>query len=183
MHNQFKNVRTHARLQSKKMWYQWRLVLLDGLKEGLAKIAEGMVEDDAALLQQEDLLASVLPGLIYEDVDLRRECVGLQNEAVVLDASDPTELEEARQRLVSVEEEIEQKRKMLVDVRGEYDAATAAIELAAERKIECTEEIRESERVREECRGWSVDEVAALKGRLTCQIVLTLRSVHRLTSK
>lgn len=164
MHNQFKNVRTHARLQSKNMWYQWRLVLLEGLKEGLAKIAEGMVNDDVALLQQEHLLASVLPRLIEEDEDLQRECAGLQNEAVV-DVSDEEELEEARQRLVSLEEEIEQKKKMLVDVQKEFNATTAAVEMVSERKAECTAEIKEAERVREECRGWSVGEVAALKGK------------------
>ena len=39
------------------------------------------------------------------------------------------------------------------------------IEAGAELKTEFLEQIREAERVREECRGWSIKEVNALKGK------------------
>src|SRR5580700_2650781 len=56
MDSQFKNVKTHARLLSKAMWYEWRMKLLDGLKVGLHKISEGMDADGEILHHQQELL-------------------------------------------------------------------------------------------------------------------------------
>ena len=49
MDNQFKNVKTHARLLSKAMWYEWRMKLQDGLEAGLLRISEGLDADEQLL--------------------------------------------------------------------------------------------------------------------------------------
>jgi kinetochore protein Spc7/SPC105 len=43
----------------------------------------------------------------------------------------------------------------------------AEIEAGTERKQVCLEDIREAEKIREECRGWSSNEISALKGMFT----------------
>ena len=164
MDNQFKNVKTHARLLSKAMWYEWRMKLLEGLKEGLMRIEEGMVDDDHLLAQQEQLLDAVMPDLIREHGELEAEATLLQNQAHELADCDQDELKDARDQVSSAEQEIEAKRAMVKELRSRLARQEESIEQAAERKAEYLEEIKEAERVREDNRGWRSAEVASLKG-------------------
>lgn len=166
MDNQFKNVKTHSRLLSKAMWYEWRMKLLDGLKEGLLRICEGFLKDSHQLAQQESLLSSAVPQLVEEHERLVAEASRLQIQADELASCDQEELNDARKKLVDAETEIEHKKTLLADLQAQYQNAEQRIELVSERKRNCLLEIAEAERVRAECRGWTGAEVAAGKGKM-----------------
>ncbi|KAL8730844.1 MAG: hypothetical protein Q9166_003771 [cf. Caloplaca sp. 2 TL-2023] len=167
MDNQFKNVKTHARLLSKAMWYEWRMKLLDGLKEGLVQISDGMNEDARVLLQQETHLKSVLPRLLEKNARLQNEQQTLQAQANELASCDQDELRRARDQLAAVDDDLHAKRKLLKGLEQELQAKAQSIQDAIERRDEHHAEIKEAERFRQESRGWKTSEVAALQESVT----------------
>jgi kinetochore protein Spc7/SPC105 len=164
MDNQLKNVKTHARLLSKGLWYDWRMTLLETLKDGLFKTAEGMIQDEERLDHQQALLDTVLPQLIQQAEKLQREEEDLQSAAEELANCDQEELGDARQRLITVDADVEAKKHLIADLRKQRQGKEAEITAGIERKQLCLEEIREDEKIREECRGWSSSEISVLKG-------------------
>ena len=164
MDNQFKNVKTHARLLSKAMWYEWRMKLLDGLKEGLLKIGEDMGEDDKLLTQQEQMIQPVLPALVEEHERLEGQVSVAEAQAAELADCDQDELKEARDSLMSVERDLEAKRKLVQDLQSQLREREDGLADVVERKQECLSEIKEAEKIRSDCRGWSTTEVSALHG-------------------
>lgn len=165
MDNQLKNVKTHARLLSKGMWYDWRMTLLGTLKEGLFKSAEGMIEDEEILDHQQELLDAVLPELVRRAGELQREEADLQTAAEEIANCDQEELSEARQKLIAVDADVEAKKQLITDLRRQLEGTEAEIAAGMERKQVCLEEIREAEKIREECRGWTSSEIGTLKGK------------------
>ncbi|KAB5549809.1 hypothetical protein GE09DRAFT_1288385 [Coniochaeta sp. 2T2.1] len=166
MDNQFKNVKTHARLLSKAMWYEWRMKLQEGLKEGLIKIAEGMTTDDELLREQEELIASVLPPLLKKYEVLEQENEELEAVARELADCDPAELEAAREDLVAVDGEIAEKMKKLAAMRQELEESETSIKEMTARKQQCLDDVKEADQIREECRGWSSSEISTLKDKV-----------------
>jgi len=164
MDNQFKNMKTNARLQSKAGWHAWRSQLLTDLKSGLLQSAADFEVDEVLLSQQEGILNATLPDLVSYSEELESRCKQLQERADELSSSDHDELEAARERLVASDAEIEDKKQLLAELQRELAAKETHIEAVMERKAECVEEIKEAERVREEYRGWSAGEVSVLKG-------------------
>lgn len=164
MDNQFKNVKTHARLLSKAMWYEWRMKLLDGLKEGLLKIGEDMEEDDQNLTRQEQLLQPVLPGLIEDHDRLESQVRIAQAQADELADCDQDELKKARDGLISLERDLEAKRKLIEDLQSQLRETEYGLADAIERKQECVEEVKEAGKICQDCRGWSLTEVSSLQG-------------------
>ncbi|QLI69881.1 Kinetochore protein spc7 [Metarhizium brunneum] len=163
MDNQFKNVKTHARLLSKAMWYEWRMKLQEGLKEGLISISEGMDADEQMLKEREELLAAVLPGALERHEQLEEESENLDEAAKELADCDPAELQAARDELTDLEADIEAKRRLIGELRGQLESSTSeAEELAAEKQSLMTS-IQQSEKIREACRGWTGSEVESLK--------------------
>jgi len=165
MDNQLKNVKTHARLLSKGMWYDWRMTLLGTLKEGLFKTGEGMIKDEEMLDHQQALLDTVLPKLIKKAEVLQTQKADLQAVAEELANCDPEELSNARQELISINAEVEEKKRLIADLRKQLQGKEAEIESRVEKKQAWLEEIREAEKIREECRGWTSTEISALKGK------------------
>ncbi|ROW07960.1 hypothetical protein VMCG_03592 [Cytospora schulzeri] len=166
MDNQFKNVKTHARLQSKAMWYEWRMKLQEGLREGLFKTAEGMTADEKLLDQQQKLLSSVLPALLKQAEALDRECQNFEAVATELKDCDPEELGSARADLVAVDEEMEAKAREIAQLREQLRATEESVGQLVEQKQQCSADIKEAEKIREECRGWSSTEISALKSKV-----------------
>ena len=164
MDNQFKNVKTHARLLSKAMWYEWRMKLLDGLKEGLLKIGEGMEEDDRLLAQQEQVIQPVLPSLIEEHQRLEEQVSIAEAQAAELADCDQDELKEARDNLMSIERDLRAKQKLVEDLRSQLREREDGLADVVERKQECINEIKDAEKILSDCRGWSSIEVSALHG-------------------
>ncbi|PTB40503.1 uncharacterized protein TrAFT101_005686 [Trichoderma asperellum] len=166
MDNQFKNVRTHSRHLSKAMWYEWRMKLQEGLREGLVSISGGMNDDVKIIEEQEALLKSVMPNLVGRYESLLEESNNLEEAARELADCDPAELQAAREELVSLDEDIAQKKKLIARLRQEFEASEADVEELTARKTQCLAEIQESEKIREECRGWTSTEVNILKARV-----------------
>jgi kinetochore protein Spc7/SPC105 len=166
MDNQLKNVKTHARLLSKGMWYEWRMTLLATLKDGFIKTAESMLQDEEILDRQIELLDSVLPQLVHQTEQLQSEESNLQSAAEELANCDQEELSDARQQLITVDADIQAKKQLIADLRKQLQGKEAEIVIGMDRKQICLEEIREAEKIREECRGWTSNEISALKGML-----------------
>jgi kinetochore protein Spc7/SPC105 len=164
MDNQLKNVKTHARLLSKGMWYDWRMTLLATLKDGLLKTAEGMIQDEEVLDRQQELLDAVVPHLIQQSSTLEREEQNLQAAADEIANCDQAELGDARQRLIIVDADLEAKKLVLSDLRMQLERRDAEIQAGNQKKQAWLEEIHEAEKIREECRGWSSSEISILKG-------------------
>ncbi|KAL8691685.1 MAG: hypothetical protein Q9218_003141, partial [Villophora microphyllina] len=167
MDNQFKNVKTHARLLSKAMWYEWRMKLLDGLKEGLVQISNGMGEDAENLSLQERLIDPVLPKIMEENDRLQGEYQNLQAQADELASCDQDELREARKKLVAVDEDLQTKLRLVEQLERELQAKDEGIQDALERRDEYHAETKEAERVSQESRGWKTSEVSALQANVT----------------
>lgn len=165
MDNQFKNVKTHARYLSKAMWYEWRMKLLDGLKEGLSKIGEDMEQDHKLLLQQEQLLQPVLPALINEHDSLENQAHIAQAQADELTDCDQAELKSIRETLVSVDHDLEEKQKLVETLKNELREKEDHLEDILSRKHRYNKEIKTAERILQDCRGWNADEVASLRGK------------------
>ncbi|KAI9743590.1 MAG: hypothetical protein M1818_002905 [Claussenomyces sp. TS43310] len=166
MDNQFKNVKTHARLLSKAMWYEWRMKLLDGLKEGLDKIDDGMRADEDVLRYQQELLDTVLPSLVSHHERLTAEEAELRVAAKELANCDQEELEQARLRLGSLDEDLQSKKSMIAEMQAQVNDRETLIEKSIERRKLCQEDIRAAEAIREECRGWTGNEILSLKAKV-----------------
>ncbi|KAL8804272.1 MAG: hypothetical protein Q9182_002636 [Xanthomendoza sp. 2 TL-2023] len=173
MDNQFKNVKTHARLLSKAMWYEWRMKLLDGLKQGLVQISSGMDEDAVLLSQQERHLEDVLPTLVEEKIRRQDEHQILQAQADELASCDQDELRRAREQLAAVEMDLQAKRKLADELEQELEAKNQGMQDVIERRDEYHAEIREADRVRQESRGWKASEVLAIQ-----ESVSTLEEIY-----
>ena len=165
MDHQFKNVKTHARLLSKAMWYEWRMKLQEGLKEGLTRISEGMQTDDKLLQSQHDLLSSVVPALKESFESITEECSNLEEAAQELADCDPVQLETARDELITVTGDIAEKKKQIAALRQQLEEAEAETEELNAQKQASLTDIKDSEKIRADCRGWTSIEVNALKGK------------------
>ncbi|KAL9102220.1 MAG: hypothetical protein Q9163_002602 [Psora crenata] len=166
MDNQFKNVKTNARLLSKAMWYEWRMKLLDGLKEGLMAIGEGMEEDSRSLTQQEQILLPFIPGLKEEHDKLEEQIQIAQTQAAELAGCDQQDLKEARDTLVSIDQDLKAKRAMLKELQDELREHENGLETTLARKEECAEELRGADKIRQGCRGWDHAEIATLQSQV-----------------
>ncbi|OHE96658.1 Spc7 kinetochore protein [Colletotrichum orchidophilum] len=164
--NQFKNSKTHARLESKAMWYEWRMKLQEGLREGLVRIAEGMTVDDKVLQQQQKSLSSVLPTIASRFDALEQEHKNLRAIAEELADCDPEELEAARSDLAALDIDVQEKTRRVEELRQQLEEAEQDVEQLTQEKQQCHEDIKEAEKIREECRGWSISEISALKARV-----------------
>ncbi|KAK8122360.1 chromosome segregation protein [Apiospora sp. TS-2023a] len=163
MDNQFKNVKTHARLLSKAMWYEWRMKLQDGLKEGLVTIAKDMEDDEQLLQKQEDMLNATLPNLEKTYEALEQEHSSLRSVAEELAGCDPEELEAARAELDEVDSDVAEKMRKIEELQHVLGETESTIQDMADRKQECLAAIEEAEKIREDCRGWSSKEISTLK--------------------
>jgi kinetochore protein Spc7/SPC105 len=164
MDNQFRNVKTHARLLSKATWYEWRMKLLEGLKEGLNRHVEEMKADDDLLTQREELLSSSVPPLVEKHAALEEEATNLQELVDEMENCDQDELRSTRAKLSEVDIEIAAKKRRLEELQAEVQEKTAIIEAGSEMRDEFLAQIQEAERVKEACRGWSAREINGLKG-------------------
>ncbi|KAE8149380.1 hypothetical protein BDV25DRAFT_3511 [Aspergillus avenaceus] len=163
MDNQFRNVKTHARLLSKATWYEWRMKLLEGLKDGLVRHVEEMKGDDERLSKHEALLNGVVPALAEKHSSLEEQATSLQQLVDEIENCDQDELREARGKLSSIEEEIALKKQQLDELQAEAQEKTNIIEAGTELKAEYVAQIQEAEKVKEDCRGWSATEISELK--------------------
>ncbi|KAL5113896.1 hypothetical protein ACEQ8H_008217 [Pleosporales sp. CAS-2024a] len=173
MDNQFKNLKTNARLEARGEWYTWRSTLLHDLKSGLLATLDGFKRDELKLTNQEQLLDAVLPPLVEKLEMLSIDCKQRQQRHDELNSCDREELELTRENLVAVNTDLEEKRRLLTQLQRELGEKETRIQTIKDRRVEYIEEIKAAERVREQCRGWSTSEVNDLKNK-----VATLEQAH-----
>jgi len=170
---QLRDMKTHARLRSKEMWYGWRSQLLDELMHVLQGIAEGLLKDDETLQAREEILGQVLPRMTEKQASLQQDVQQLEAEVNATSEEEKEELEAARTRITSVEAELEEKRRILEELQYDTQEQEEIEETLRETKDEFTAAIKEAERVRESYRTISMDEINALKGKLDSDSILT----------
>lgn len=166
MDNQFRNGKTNARLQSKEGWYTWRAQLVDGLRSGLEGIKRGMDKDAAQLDEQQAALDAVVPGLSHQREALNKELASLRQALDELESVDTDALDEVRRQLRAADDENSRKSALLKTLREQMAEKEEALESAEELKTELNAQIDEADRVRQEYRGWPVDDVLALKNKV-----------------
>ncbi|KAI4750817.1 Spc7-domain-containing protein [Aureobasidium sp. EXF-3400] len=159
-----RDAKTNARMRSKEIWYDWRSKLLDGLSDGLDRIRTGLDADAEVLGQKQQSLDSVLPELLQHYEDLLKEAEQLEQAAAATSEEEKEELRASRARLVEVDEQIEERKRMLASLQRDVDEQDNLAEAYEEGKMESLAAIQEAERVKESCRGFTVDEVQSLKG-------------------
>ncbi|KIW98719.1 uncharacterized protein Z519_00382 [Cladophialophora bantiana CBS 173.52] len=166
MDNQFRNGKANARLQSKEGWYQWRAQLVEGLKNGLEGIDQGMQADLQLLQQQQLMLDSVLPQLNQERIDLECQRASLQQSLEELDSVHHESLTNCRRELQNADEYCLQRSTLLESLREQMREKEEALLAAAELKSEMKDQITEADRVREENKGWPVADVLSLRSKV-----------------
>ncbi|KAK5064294.1 hypothetical protein LTR84_000127 [Exophiala bonariae] len=163
MDNQFRNGKANARLQSKEGWYQWRAQLVDGLKTGLKGINNNLSHDLKILNEQQQILDSVIPGLLQQQMEFRKQKPSLQQSIEELDSVDHETLQTTRRELQAADEYHLQRITMLKSLQDQMDEKEEALDAASELKTEMKDQIEEADRVREEQKGWSGADVLAFK--------------------
>ncbi|EXJ75871.1 uncharacterized protein A1O5_00379 [Cladophialophora psammophila CBS 110553] len=166
MDNQFRNGKANARLQSKEGWYQWRAQLVEGLKNGLEGIDQGMRADLQLLQQQQLILDSVLPRLNQERIELEYQKASLQQSLEELDSVHHESLTNCRRELQNADEYCLQRSTLLDSLREQMREKEEALLAAAELKTEMKDQIAEADRVREENKGWPVADVLSLRSKV-----------------
>jgi kinetochore protein Spc7/SPC105 len=178
MDNQFKNLKTNARLEARGEWYTWRSTLLQDLKSGLLGTLDGFKKDEDLLDEQARLLDIVLPPLVENHTKLSAEQKQLQQRHDELNSCNREELEQTREQLIAATASLEEKKKLLLELQQELANKEKSIQTVKDHKVECIEETKAAERVREECRGWSTSEVTELKSKCRFHLMLIHCSHH-----
>ena len=178
---QLRDMKTHARLRSKEMWYGWRSQLLDELMHVLQGIAEGLLKDDETLQAREEILGQVLPQMTEKQELLQQDVQQLEAEVNSTSDEEKEELEAARARITSVESELEERRRILEELQYDTQEQEEIEENLRETRDEFTAAIKEAERVRESYRTISMDEINALKGMLVLHSNFTTISLTKST--
>ncbi|EME89594.1 uncharacterized protein MYCFIDRAFT_185843 [Pseudocercospora fijiensis CIRAD86] len=158
-----RDMKTNARLRSKEMWYAWRSQLLEELMGGLSKIGEGLIQDVEILTQSEEVLDEALPPLVKQHEELQQEADILEKSAKEIPEEDKAQLNEVRENLVDINNTVAEKRRLLNDLRRKVEEQDNLAEHLQDSKQELMAAIQESNRVREACRGVSIEEVCKLK--------------------
>lgn len=168
-----REMKTNARLRSKEMWYGWRSQLKDELMGGLQSIGEGMIKDDELLTRSEEVLEQTLPPLAAKHAELQAEADRLEESVNAIPEEEKEELNATREELTRVNSEFREKQQMLEVLRKQVEEQEATVEHLQDSKEEFMAAIQEANRVREACRGVSLKEITALKGK-RCGCVITL---------
>ena len=173
---QMRDMKTNARLRSREMWYAWRSQLMEDLMKGLSGIGEGLLRDDEAISRVEEVVRGILPEMLERESALRQEAERLERAvaATATTEEQKAKLKEARERLVEVDNEVEEKRRMLEALQKQSQRQDEALIDLEDNKAKFTAAIREAERVRESCRGVSLDEISRLKGTSRCSTPVSL---------
>jgi len=146
------------------MWYEWRVKLLEGLREGLDRHVQGMDADDLKLRHEESLLRPMVEGLVGKRDELTDEVRVLREREEEAEGEDLGEKQEAREMLEDVEAQLTDRKQYLQQLEQLQKDNQSKIVSSREMRVEYEAQIKEAERVREECRGWSASEAVDARG-------------------
>jgi kinetochore protein Spc7/SPC105 len=96
---------------------------------------------------------------------LEEESGNLDEAARELADCDPAELQAARDELTDLDADIEDKKRLIAELREQLESSNSEVEDLAVKKESFLTSIQQSEKIREACRGWTGSEVESLKGR------------------
>lgn len=164
---QLRDLKTNARLQSKSGWHNWRSQLLNDLKNGLLSTFQDLEADEKLISQVESSFQGVLPALLDQEQQLEDELQRLQMRKEEQEENSGAEIEIAREQLVSVEKMLGEQSAFLDHLKSDLATQQSALEDAQSWKTETLAAIQEADRISEEYRGWSVDEVRVLQDKLS----------------
>ncbi|KAH8146170.1 uncharacterized protein LAJ45_09860 [Morchella importuna] len=165
MDTQFKNVKTHARLLARGIWYKWRRQLMDGVKTALEANLGDMRGDEEALESARVAAEEVLPGWRARREGAERTAARLEEARRRCEGDDKEQLARAREGLTGVARRIEEVKMKLAQRSKELEEVNEGIGARGARKAELQAAIDEAERVKEQNRGWSEEEVAGWAAR------------------
>ncbi|TKX18425.1 hypothetical protein C1H76_9214 [Elsinoe australis] len=154
------DMKTKARMGSKEVWYGWRKELLGGLEGGLREVERGLEGDEKELAKREEAVNGLSEREERRE-QLEREVAALKEVVEREREEDPEALEEARQQLLEVDAAVSEQRALLEQLQQELEEQERLAELYVDSKTEAQSAIEEANRVKEACRGISVEEVAA----------------------
>lgn len=161
---QMRDMKTNARFQSKEMWYAWRSQLLDELMVGLQNIAEGLIKDDETLGRSEGMVDQVLPKLVERHDNLQQEAERLEESVNAVSEEELEELETVREQISETNMQLAEKKLLLESLQRQAQEQDSLAENLHVKNAEFTAATQEANRVREACRGVSLNEITALKG-------------------
>ncbi|KAF8472731.1 Spc7 kinetochore protein-domain-containing protein [Kalaharituber pfeilii] len=163
MNSQFKNIKNHSRLLAKQGWYDWRMAQLVNLNAQLKGNLDGLRKDEEMINKQKQIVEAALPPALSAKRVSEHRLAKLVDRRKEVEACDRKGLEEARKKLVELRKEVEMKRVLTQKKKMEAAKLDKGIEERKERMKQLKEEIDEAERVKEMNRGFSEDEVWALR--------------------
>ncbi|KAI5809861.1 Spc7 kinetochore protein-domain-containing protein [Peziza echinospora] len=169
MDTQFKSIKTHARLRAKKEWYHWRMEQLANINQQLDINFTGLKKDEEVLSKQCEIVNEALPAALKARAEMKRRLEILKERRKELEACDPVELAKARERLVELRKEVEKKRELAIQKKEMVKQLDEGIEERKKKMEKLKEEIDEAERVKEMNRGFSEEEVWALRDSVRAQ--------------
>ncbi|KAI5844637.1 Spc7 kinetochore protein-domain-containing protein [Morchella snyderi] len=165
MDAQFRNVKTHARLLARGIWYRWRRQLMLGVRAALDTHMGGMEGDEAALAAAGRAAEAVLPALRARHAAAEKAVGRLEGERRRVESDDQELLGRAREGLDRATARIEEVRARLAERAAELREVEARVGERGARREALRGAIVEAERVTELHRGWSGEEVAAWAAR------------------
>ncbi|KAF8428199.1 Spc7 kinetochore protein-domain-containing protein, partial [Tirmania nivea] len=163
MDSQFKSIKTHSRLLAKKDWYNWRTNQLLELNKQLEENLGGLKKDEEVIKKQGEILEGVLPGALRARAEMKRRLEKLVERRREVEDCDQQELEEARRRLVELRKEVDRMKAVREQKKKEAEELEKGVEERKGRMEWLRGEIERAERVREMNRGFGEDEVWLLR--------------------
>lgn len=180
MDNQFKNMKTNARLQSKSGWYSWRTQLLHDLMEGLKETSGSLDKDEAELVPQEEMVRADLPKLQTRHDMLEKECARMRDHAARFAGTDKKQLQTVRKRLIRIDDDIHERELRVQELRRSVEAAKQKIRQLVTQKADCREATEVARLAAEEPgTGWTAADVKKVKGKLPSLVSISIATSSR----
>lgn len=165
MDSQFKNIKTHARLEAKGVWYDWRRTLIDNIMEKLLPISDGLQKDVKTVENGVAVLNSVMPELVKNWEKTKREFDKIEKLKQRIEKDDPQKLQEAREKLPALFNTIINMRQEGAKKREEAKKIDAEIREKEAQKAQLIASIEEAERIQEMNRSLNEDDIKSWRSR------------------
>ncbi|KAK9461479.1 Spc7 kinetochore protein-domain-containing protein [Lipomyces oligophaga] len=104
---QFKVIKTYARLQAKRVWYEWRTKLLDGVMPSLNRNLSLIVQDSAKLTEETAKIKPSFSEIKERHDKLKAKLEQLQQRKIEMQDCDKQEVTRVRTRVQQMKIEIE----------------------------------------------------------------------------
>jgi len=170
MDMQFKDIKEFARLQAKQKWYDWRMSLMETLKQAAADGLKPLKEDQKTLHERNHLAEEALPSLADKHQKVELQAKTLRTRQAEISACDPVELENARKQLDDLLKSIEDKKAEAEGCEATVRNLDETLLMKEETKDKLLHEIENAERLKEANKGFSMEDISKLEGVLFASV-------------